>query len=150
MRGFIEKYIQGCDTCARKKLHRHPRAVLQPLEVPAGPWEQVGVDLITGLPDSDGFDAILTCVDLYTKMVHAIPCSSTITAEQLADLYFREIFQLHGLPLSFISDRGPQFATEAMQQLLKRLGIKSSMTSGFHPQANGQTERANQEIEKFL
>jgi hypothetical protein len=150
MRAFVDQYVRGCDNCARKKHHRHPRAITVPLEVPAGLWETVGVDLITGLPESNGFDAILVCIDLYSKMIHAIPCNGTIDANGIADLYYREIFRLHGLPLNFVSDRGPQFAAALMQKLLTRLGIKSNMTSGYHPQANGQTERANQEVEKYL
>lgn len=150
MRSFAEKYVEGCDTCARKKLQRHPRGVSEPLEVPNGPWETVGVDFITQLPKLNGYDAILTCTDHYSKQVHFIPCHTNITAQGTADLYYREIFRLHGLPLRFVSDRGPQFAARMMRQLLKRLGIESNHTSGYHPQANGQTERANQEVEKYL
>ena len=140
LRSFVEKYVEGCETCARKKLQRHPRAVTQPLEVPTGLWEEVGVDLITQLPDSNGYDAILVCTDLFGKQIHAIPCTTNISAEGVADIYYREIFRLHGLPLRFISDRGPQFAAKLMRSLLSRLGIKSNLTSGYHPQANGQTE----------
>jgi len=150
MRSFVEKYVEGCKTCARKKIQRHPRAVIQPLDVPAGLWEEVGVDLITQLPKSNGYDAILVCTDLFGKQIHAIPCTTNITAEGVADIYYREIFRLHGLPLRFISDRGPQFSAKLMRSLLSRLGIRSNLTSGYHPQANGQTECANQEVEKYL
>ena len=92
----------------------------------------------------------MVCTDLFSKQVHAIPCLTDISAEEVADLYYREIFRLHGLPLRFVSDRGPQFAAVVMRKLLKRLGIQSNLTSGYHPQANGQTERANQEVEKYL
>src|SRR6187551_2855584 len=107
MRSFVEKYVEGCDTCARKKFHRHPRAVTQPLDVPGGPWEEVGVDLITQLPESHGYDTIFVCTNFFTKQVHAIPCNSNITADGIADIYYQEIFRLHGLPLRFVSDRGP-------------------------------------------
>ena len=69
-----------------------------------GPWEEVGVDLITQLPASNGYDAILVCTDLFSKQVHVIPCLTDISAEEVADLYYREIFRLHGLPLHFVSD----------------------------------------------
>ena len=88
LRSFVEKYVEGCETCARKKLQRHPRAVTQPLEVPTGLWEEVRVDLITQLPDSNGYDTILVCTDLFGKQIHAIPCTTNISAEGVADIYY--------------------------------------------------------------
>jgi len=108
------------------------------------------VDLITELPSSNGFDAILVCTDLYSKQIHAIPCKTNISASEVANLYYKEIFRLHGLPLLVVLDRGPQFAARFSRMLLKCLGIASNLTSGYHPQANRQTERANQEVEKYL
>jgi hypothetical protein len=70
----------------------HPRATLQPHDVPEGPWQVVGVDLITGLPKSNGYDAILTYVDLYSKQVHVIPTHTTVDANGIADIHYREIF----------------------------------------------------------
>ena len=150
MRAFIKKYVEGCDSCARKKYQSHPQSKTQPLQVPHNPWERVGVDLITQLPEAHGWDAIIVFTDLFSKMVHILPCSSDINSEGIADLYYREIFQLHGLPLGFISDRGPQFASRLTRNLLHHLGIQSNLTTAYHPQSNGQTERANQEIEKYL
>jgi hypothetical protein len=118
--------------------------------VPHGPWESVGVDLITQLPLAHGSDAIIVFTDHFSKQIHALPCPNRINAEMVADIYYREIFRLHGLPLQFISDRGPQFASQVMTTLLDRLGIRSNLTTAYNPQANGQTERANQEVEKHL
>lgn len=146
----MEKYVKGCKICARKKIKWHPHAVTQPLDVPAGLWEEVSVDLITQLPKSNGYDAILVCTDLFGKQIHAIPCMINITAEGVADIYYQEIFCLHSLPLHFILDQGPQFSAKLMRSLLSCLGIKSNLTSEYHPQANGQTECANQEVEKYL
>ena len=83
-------------------------------------------------------------------MVHLVPCSESIDAEETASLLLRHVFKLHGLPDKIISDRGPQFASKFWMCLFQTLGIQHSMSSAFHPQSNGQTERTNQSIEQYL
>jgi hypothetical protein len=146
----VRKYVSGCETCAQGKPAQHPKGPLQPLEVPKYPWQIVGVDLVGPLPLSDGFDMIITYVDLLTKQAHFLPCNSTITAEGVANMHVKRIFLLHGTPEKFISDRGLQFAACMMSELYWQLGIKHAMSSAFHPQSNRQTERTNQEIVKYL
>lgn len=148
--GFVEKYVLGCDKCQRYKAAAHPRATLQPHEVPEGPWVVMGVDLITGLPSSKGYNAIATYVDLYSKQVHLVATTDTVTAEGIGELHYQTIFRLHGIPQKIVSDRGPQFAARVTRALYKRLGIESGLTTAYHPMANGQTERANQEVEQYL
>jgi transposase InsO family protein len=147
---FVNKYVAGCDTCQRYKPARHPRATLQPHEVPAGPWQTIGVDLITGLPPVGKYDAIVVYIDHYSKQVHAIPTTSDVDADGIADLHYREIFRLHGIPAKIVSDRGPQFAARLTKALYQKLGITHALTTAYHPQSNGQTERANQEVERHL
>ena len=79
-----------------------------------------------------------------------IPCSKTITAEETGQLLLENLYKRFGLPDKLISDRGPQFASMAFRELLKLLGIKSSLSTAYHPQTDGTTERANQEIEAYL
>ena len=150
LRKDVTAYVQGCDTCQRNKAAQHPTAHLEPLPIPDGLWEVVGQDLIVGLPEIQGCNAILTFVDHKGKQCHFIPCSDTITSDGIADIYYKEIFRLHGIPKSFVSDRGPQFASRMMRALLKRLGIQSSLTTAYHPQANGLTERMNKEVSTYL
>jgi hypothetical protein len=147
---FVRKYVSGCETCAQGKPAQHPKGPLQPLEVPKYPWQIVRVDLVGPLPLSDGFDMIITYVDLLTKQAHFLPCNSTITAEGIANMHIKRIFPLHGTPEKFISDRRLQFAACMMLELYQQLGIKHAMSSAFHPQSNRQTERTNQEIVKYL
>ena len=150
MAGFISAYVEGCDKCQCYRKDIHPKAQIQLQEVPEGPWQIVGVDLIGPLPLSKGKDMILNVVDHYMKQIHLFPVTSQITADGVASIYFEQIFPLHGIPKKIISDRGPQFAARSMRALYKRLGIDAGLTTAYHPQANGQVERKNQEVEVYL
>jgi hypothetical protein len=108
------------------------------------------MDLIVELPLSDGFDAILVCVDRFTKMAHFIPTNSNVTAEQAAQLYLRNVFRLHGLPSDIVSDRGQQFTSRFTRRLLELCDIKGNRSTAYHPQSDGQTERTNQTLEQYL
>jgi len=107
-------------------------------------------DFITKLPLAQGYDSILVVVDRLTKMVHFIPTTEKTSAEGLARVFRDNVWKLHSLPESIISDRGPQFAAGLMRELNKMLGIKSKLSTAFHPQTDGQTERVNQELEQYL
>ena len=117
---------------------------------PPPPWSSLLVDFIVGLPDCKGLDSVMVVVDRYTKMAKFFPCSSTITAKGMADIFVQEIFARHGVPSKIISDRGPQFISQFWTQFLKGLEIKPCRSSGYHPQSNGQTERTNQILEQYL
>jgi hypothetical protein len=150
MTAFVNKYVTGCDTCQRCKPARHPRSTLQPHDVPEGPWQTVSVGLVTGLPQVGRYDAVVVYIDHYSKQVHVIPTTSDVDAEGIADIHYKEIFRLHGIPTKIVSDRGPQFAAQLMKALYQKLGITHALTTAYHPQSNGQTERANQEVEQHL
>jgi len=110
----------------------------------------ISADFITKLPLAQGYDAILVVVDRLTKMVHFIPTTEKMSAEGLARLFRDNVWKLHGLPKSIISDRGPQFIAGLMQELNEMLGIKSKLSTAFHPQTDGQMERVNQELKQYL
>jgi hypothetical protein len=151
MRQFVNEYVNTCETCVRNKVPRHaPFGNLQPLPIPAGPWQSVSMDFIVELPPSEGYDAIFVCVDRLTKMAHFIPTTSDVTAEQAAQLYCRHVWKHHGLPVDTVSDRGPQFVSHFTRHLLKRLDIQGNRSTAFHPQSDGQTERVNQTLEQYL
>jgi len=118
-----------------------------PNSIPEKPWTHISADFITKLPLAQGYDSILVVVDRLTKMVHFIPTIEKTSAEGLARLFRDNVWKLHGLPESIISDRGPQFATGLMKELNEMLGIKSKLSTVFYPQTDGQTERVNQELE---
>ena len=147
----IKDYVGSCDVCARSKTARHkPYGKLQPLPVPEKPWSSISMDFITDLPKSSKFDAILVVVDRLTKMAHFIPCTKSISAKETADLVLNNVIRLHGIPEDIISDRGPQFASKFWKSLFSMLGTKTKLSSAFHPETDGQTERVNQVLEQYL
>lgn len=151
MTKFVTQYIEGCDKCNRTKTFPAPPVgKLMPNRTPSAPWTDISVDMITGLPDSQGNDAILVVVDRFSKMTHIIPCSEELSSLGLAALYRDHVWRYHGLPDSVISDRGPQFASQLMKDLHSLLGVKRKLSTAYHPQSDGQTERTNQEIEQYL
>jgi IS30 family transposase len=106
--------------------------------------------MIVGLPVDGGKDAILVIVDSFSKYDIMIPCSSTVTAKDVANLFLEHIWKRHGFPEKTISDRGLVFNNKYIKALYKCLGIKSHFSSVYHPQSDGQTERMNPGIEQFL
>ena len=109
------------------------------------------MDFITDLPPVNGFDSILVVVDQgLTKGVILTPCRKTITAEETGQLLLENLYKRFRLPDKIISDRGPQFASKSFVELLKLLGITSALSTAYHPQTDGTTERVNQEIEVYL
>ena len=108
------------------------------------------MDFITVLPKSEGDDAILIVFDRLTKMGHFLPCTKEINARQFSELFMREILQLHGLPQDIITDRGSIFTSELWKQTTKKLGIERRLSTAFHPQMDGQTERTNSTLEQYL
>ena len=107
-------------------------------------------DFITKLPLAQRYDSILVVVDQLTKIVHFIPTTEKTSAEGLARLFRDNMWKLHSLPESIISDRGPQFVAGLMRKLNEMLGIKSKLSTAFHSQTDGQTERVNQELKQYL
>lgn len=151
LRRDVEEFIRTCDTCCRAKTPRHkPYGLLQPIAAPTAPWTSISMDFLTDLPPSDGFDAVLVVVDRFTKMAHFIPCLKSTSSEEAARLVLREVFRLHGFPTNIVSDRGPQFVAKFWKQLLTLLGIKRSLSSGYHPESDGQSERTIQTLEQYL
>ena len=147
----IKRYVEEYNVCQRNKNRtEQPAGKLMPNSIPEKPWTHILADFITKLPLSQGYDSILVVVDRLTKMVHFIPTTEKMSAEGLARLFRDNVWKLHSLPESIISDRGPQFAAGLMWELNEMLGIKSKLSTAFHSQTDGQTERINQELEQYL
>jgi hypothetical protein len=151
LRGDVTSYVKSCPTCQQMKSDNRAKAgLLQPLEIPTRKWAQVTTDLVTDLPESDGFTAVAVFVDRYTKMVHFAPCTKEVTAMEYARLFIDHVFRLHGLPEVIISDRDPRFTSKFWRSLFDMLGTDLRFSTAFHPQTDGQSERVIQTLENFL
>ncbi|GJP33995.1 hypothetical protein CLOM_g18479 [Closterium sp. NIES-68] len=148
----VKKFVTSCDTCQRMKSSKQKKAgLLQPLPVPEQPWQVVSLDFITGLPPTtSSHDAILVVIDKFSKMGHFIPTHTTARTEETAQLFVRHIISQHGIPTTLISDRDPKFTSKFWKELMSLLGTKLAMSSAYHPQTDGQTERLNQIVEQLL
>ncbi len=128
-----------------------PIGLLQSFEIPGKRWETVTMDLITQLPvTTQANDAIVVFVDKFSKMVHYAATTTTCTADQVARTFFDTVVRLHGLPKHIISDRDSRFTSKFWQELWKLCGTQLKMSTAYHPQTDGQTERANRTLEEIL
>ena len=147
----VKLFVQSCDSCQRFKSNRAKAGLLQPLPVPARPWDDIGMDFVVGLPvSSQGYDAILTFVDRLSKCVHFVPTSSSVSAKETASLYVSNVFRLHGLSKSIVCDRDPRFAAEFFREVCHHLGVDLKMSTANHPQTDGCTERVHRVLGDVL
>jgi len=151
----IQQYVQSCEVCQKTKAKRHrPYGGLVALPLPQGPLQEISMDFITDLPPSKRgasvFDAILVIVDRYTKIAAYIPTNKTVTAAELADLFMYEWVRSKGLPKGIVSDRGSVFTSAFWEQVCSAWGAKRRLSTAFHPQTDGQTERQNQTLKQYL
>ena len=148
----VTRFVQTCQICqATKTSNQKPSGLLQPLPVPEVRWEHVSMDLITQLPQSTGgHDCIFVVVDRLSKMIHLMPCKTAISAAELSKLFVDNVFKLHGMPKTIVSDRDPRFTSHFWSAFHKAMGTRLAMSTAFHPQTDGQTERANRSIEQML
>jgi hypothetical protein len=147
----VEKWVQQCDTCQRIKIFpRKPPGELKPIDPTPRPWGIVTSDLITGLPLCKGFDSIWTATDKGKKMIHIAPTTSTLDSEGLYRLYLQHVWRLHGTQDKLITDRGPQFASKYAREVNRNMKIETAMSTAYHPQTDGQSERTNQDVETAL
>ena len=148
---WINDYVRSYDECQHNKSLRHARwGLLQPLETPYATWNSISTDFITQLPESQGYTQIIVIVDRFTKMAHFIGLPTNSMAKDVSNVFLQEVWKLHGLPTEIISDMDAKFSGEFWVSLCKLLGIKRKMSTAYHPQTDGQTERTNQVLEGYL
>jgi len=151
MRADIAQYIKSCESCQRNKAPTQSKyGLLHPLPVPSSPFESVSMDFITGLPKIGTHDSILVVVDRLSKYTMLFPCATTITAQQVATLYASQVVANHGWPKSVVSDRDKLFTSSFWQNLHSLWEVDLKMSTAYHPQTDGQTERMNRVLEETL
>jgi hypothetical protein len=147
----VLKHIRECTTCQQNKSEQtHPAGLLQPLPILEQKWESISMDFITGLPRVQGRDCIFVVVDRLTKFAHFFAIPMDYKAIQVAELFFREVFRLHGLPRQIVSDRDGRFISAFWQELFRLVGTELATSTSYHPQTDGQTKIVNKWVEGYL
>ncbi|KAF8106703.1 hypothetical protein N665_0135s0046 [Sinapis alba] len=150
---YVAVWVSQCQTCQRIKAELQlPSGLLQSLPIPEWKWDAVAMDFISGLPRAPGRgnDAVWVIVDRLTKSAHFLPMKLTDKVETLAELYLDEIVKLHGVPANIVSDRDPRFTAEFWRAFQQDLGTDLHMSTAFHPETDGQTERTIRTLEDLL
>ncbi|GJY35303.1 putative reverse transcriptase domain-containing protein [Tanacetum coccineum] len=152
MKAIIAEYVGKCLTCSRVKAEcQKPSGLLVQPEIPMWKWERITMDFVTKLPKTSiGHDTIWVIVDRLTKSAHFIPIRATDSMETLTRLYIKEIVSRHGVPISIISDRDSHFTSRFWQSLQNALGTQLDMSTAYHPETDGQSERTIQTLEDML
>lgn len=151
MKKDVHAFVSACQIFSQAKPdHARYPGLLQPLPVPDGAWQMVSLDFVEGLPVSQRMDVILVVVDKFSKYSHFVPLKHPFAATLVAQAFMINIYKLHGMPKVLISDRDHIFRSELWKELFTRAGVKLAMSTAYHPQTDGQTERVNQCLETFL
>ncbi|KAG7594099.1 Zinc finger CCHC-type [Arabidopsis thaliana x Arabidopsis arenosa] len=152
MKKDVARWVARCPTCQLVKAESQvPSGLVQSLPMPEWKWDHVTMDFVTGLPRSPAkHDAVWVVVDRLTKSAHFVAVSETDGAERIAAKYIEEIFRLHGVPVSIVSDRDTRFTLHFWKAFQKALGTRVNMSTAYHPQTDGQSERTIRTLEDML
>ncbi|KJZ69178.1 hypothetical protein HIM_11431 [Hirsutella minnesotensis 3608] len=148
----VRQFVRNCDVCGRSNIWREKRrGLLKPLPIPDRIWSELSIDFVTGLPPtkSNGSTNLMVATDRLSKSV-VLESLRDITAETTARALLRKVVQHHGVPRAIVSDRGTQFTSRLWQRLCELLRVKQRLSTAWHPETDGATERANQEVERYL
>lgn len=151
MENDVQDILKRYGTCQVAKSHSLPHALYTPLPIPTTPWVDVSLDFILGLTKTQrNKDSIIVVLDRFSKMSHFIPCNKTNDATHIAELCFREVARLQGIPRSIVSNRDTKFLSHFWITLWRKLGTKLKFSTTCRPQTNGQIEVINGTLRTLL
>ena len=152
MKKDVTEYVSKCLTCQQVKVeHQVPSSLLNPLLIPQWKWDNITMDFVSGFPlTQKKHDSVWVIVDKLTKSAHFLPVRLDYSMDRLAELYVNEIFRLHGILISIVSNRDPRFTSRFWKELQSALGTRLNFCTAFHPQTNGQSKRVIQVLEDML
>ena len=148
----VKSYIKSCQKCQESKgTNSKPSGNLRPFPPPQRKWEVISMDFMFKLPRTkDGYDGILVVVDKLSKRTRFVPLTKNHKAENIAETFYNEIYKHHGLPRTIISDRDTRFTSTFWEELMKLLKVRLNLSSAFHPQTDGQSERMFRTIQEMI
>ena len=157
MKKHVTEFVKQCEKCQKNKHSTHKKYTTNMvIEQPGRPWQSITMDFITKLPKSKDpiteieYDAIWVIVDRYSKWVHCIPFREDYDSKKLHYLWMDRVVRIRGHPDEIISDRDKLFTSSYWKTLQESFGTKLKHSTAYHPQTDGQTERANQTLEQYL
>ncbi|XP_070037066.1 uncharacterized protein [Nicotiana tomentosiformis] len=152
MKKDIVEYVASCQNCRQvKNEHQRPGGLLRQMVIPEWKWERITMDFVVELLRTlRKFDVVWVIVDRLTKLAHFISMVTTYSSERLAQIYIQEIIRFHGVPVSIILDRGPQFTSHFWRAIQSELGTRVELSMTFHLQTDGLLERIVQILEDML
>lgn len=147
----VKCYVQNCATCQQYKTStQKPGRLLNPLPIPGQIWEDISMDFITHLPPVQGKTTVWVVVDRLSKYAHFIALPVAFSASMLAAVFLAEVYKLHGMPKTIVSDRDKVFVRKFWRELFRLQGTTLAFSSSYHPQTDGQTEVTNRTLETYL
>ena len=147
MQSDFGKFVDSCLIFQKVKGLTYSVGLYNSFPIPCKPWDSISMNFVLGLPRiKAGHDSIFVVVDRFSKMAHFIPCRTTHDASHIVGLFFKEVVRLHGLPMSIVSDRDPNFLGHFWRTLWKKLGTNLNFSSTYHPQYNGKTNVINRSL----
>ena len=147
MSADVDEYIRSCSQCLRNKSStQQPAGLLHPLPIPLDRFSDISMDFVGPIPKSRGYDTLFIITDRLTGYIKVEPTRQSATAREIAELFHRTWYRQFGLPHSIVSDRDKLFLSHFWKELHRLLGVKLKLSTSYHPETDGSTERANKTI----